>query len=138
MVNRILWQVLAVAATFAPMVSSAQETTRGMICTVMDTCDLNRSHLTFDFTPAHDGFRDTPASLNINLHCIQTNWIRSSWSQTLESNDSSWGYWEISRLNNQQLIPYQLIYEPENAWWLERLWTKDFDCNMWNITSWEE
>lgn len=133
MKNKLLAPLMAAWLSIITPVAQAQETMRWMVCTIIEACDLEKSNVTFDFTPAYDGMFDTPASLNINLHCVSEEWLRSSWSQVVESNDNAWGYWEISRLNDQQLIPYILQYQPEDPARHETLYARGFNCNMWNI-----
>lgn len=139
MVNRITWSLAAAVLTMSPVVSQAQESVRGLICTIADHCDLSTSSVHANFIPRVDwAFWDTPASLNVNLHCVSPTWLRSTWSQFLESSDSAWWLWEISRLSGQQLIPYILQHEPEDPSWSQRLGSKDFDCEMGNIEIPEE
>lgn len=131
-----LWASLALGSS----VAAAQETVRWMVCTLSQKCDLEKSSLTYSFTPLKDGFTGhTPAKLNINVDCVSPEWMRSSGSQTLESDDSAWGKGEISRLTEQKLIPYKLRHEDPNqvfsVFWprVVRLYGKDFDCQMEDI-----
>ena len=119
---------------------AAQERVRWLVCAITEACDKEKSTLTYTFTPhtRHRIIGDTPANLNIQLHCVSPEWLRSSWSQTLTSNDG-WWLGEISRHREWRLLPYQLYHEDPDelpvVFWVtqSRLRNTDFSCELWNI-----
>jgi len=133
MVNRLIPYATSAIIAISAQVASAQETVRWLVCNIAEQCDLDKSTVSTSLTPLIESrLWDTPWSLSINLQCISWN-SRLTASQIIQSDDNTWIRWEISRLQEWQLIPYILQYEPEDASWSERLRGSGINCKLWNI-----
>ncbi len=126
--NNILGPAIAASVILSSSIAQAQEKVQGLICTVVESCDLDKSSLSTSYRPFEDNLlTDIPERLNINIQCVGDNGLRSTATQVLK-------WWEISKYGWENLIPYQLRHSSKEDSFLKRLsHNQDINCYFGDI-----
>jgi len=108
--------------------AQAQEKVQGLVCTIVETCDLDKSSLSTSYRAFSDNvFTDIEERVNVNLQCVWNNGMRSTGTQVLTG-------WLIAPYNGESLVHYKLRHPKEEDSISQKLWyNQDMNCYFWDI-----